>query len=67
MDKYEAIDKYEQRVNELEIQRKIILLALEDRDVFKNRELVFKEVTDIDVQIALYIDVIETINSLNSK
>ncbi|MEK4427682.1 hypothetical protein MHB54_00330 [Paenibacillus sp. FSL M7-0802] len=67
MDKYEAIDKYEQRVNELEVQRKIILLTLEDRDVFKHKELVFKEVIDIDVQIALYIDVIETINSLTSK
>ncbi|MEC4565509.1 hypothetical protein L8C07_06085 [Paenibacillus sp. CMAA1739] len=67
MDKHEAIDKYEQRVNGLEIQRKIILLTLEDRDVFKHKELVLKKVADIDDRIALYIDVIETINSLNSK
>ena len=64
MDKYEAIEKYEARIAELEEKRKLTLSTLEDKDVAKHSSVVFKDVADIDVEIAIYIDVIETISSL---
>ena len=67
MDKYEVIEKYEARIVDLEEKRKLVLSTLEDRDVAKHSKGVFKDVTDIDVEIAIYVDVIETISSLDCK
>ncbi|OZB98143.1 hypothetical protein [Paenibacillus sp. XY044] len=64
MDKYAAIDKYEARINDLEEKRKSTLSTLEDKDVAKHSKVVLKDVADIDVEIAIYVDVIETISSL---
>lgn len=64
MDKYSAIDKYEARISDLEEKRKLTLSTLEDKDVAKHSRVAFKDVGDIDVEIAIYVDVIETISSL---
>lgn len=66
MDKYAAIEKYEAKISELEAKRRLILSTLADKDVAKHSKSVFKDVADIEIEIAIYIDVIETINSLEN-
>lgn len=64
MDKYTAIEKYEAQISDLELKRYWILSTLEDKDVAKHSKSVLDDVADIDKEIAIYVDVIETISSL---
>lgn len=65
MDKYAAIDKYEDQIKGLEIKRGIVRSTILDKDVaLHSRERVLKDIADIDGRVAIYIDVIETISSL---
>jgi hypothetical protein len=64
VDRYQAIDKYESKINELEKKKEWVLSTLQDNDVRKRPDHVMKNVADLNIEIAIYIDVIETINSL---
>ncbi|KAA9007246.1 hypothetical protein F4V43_01805 [Paenibacillus spiritus] len=64
MDKYAAIDKYEARITELEEKKRWELSTLEDRDVAKHSKYILERVAGIDAEIGMYVDVIETISSL---
>ncbi|OMD76869.1 hypothetical protein [Paenibacillus odorifer] len=64
MNKYQAIEKYETRINELEKKRDLVLSTLQDSDVSKHSNYVMKNIADLNIEIQMYIDVIETINSL---
>lgn len=65
MDRYTAIESYQHRIHQLEQKRELILSTLTDKDVHRNcKDMVLKDVADIDVEIALYIEFIETISNL---
>lgn len=64
MDKYIAIERYESKIAELEAKRELILSTLADRDVTKRSNGVLKNAADIDMEIAIYVDFIETISAL---
>lgn len=64
MDKYQAIDKYESKINELEKKKEWVLSTLQDNDVRKRPDRVMENIADLDIEIAIYIDIIETLNNL---
>lgn len=65
MDRYAAIESYQYRIKQLEDRRELVLSTLKDKDVHRNcKDMVLKDVADIDIEIAIYIDFIETISNL---
>lgn len=64
MDRYSAIENYQYRIKQLEQKRELVLSTLSDKDVRKRKDTVLKDVTDIDIEIAIYIDFIEIISNL---
>ncbi|WP_336761322.1 hypothetical protein [Paenibacillus sp. USHLN196] len=64
MDKFAAIERYETKVNELEAKKKLVISILKDKDVSRHSKGVFEDIANINAEIAIYIDVIETISSL---
>ncbi|WP_440110011.1 hypothetical protein [Paenibacillus sp. QZ-Y1] len=64
MDKFTAIERYETKVNELESKKRLLISILKDKDVSKHSKGVFKDIESINAEIAIYIDAIETISSL---